>query len=79
MEESRAFPPVYLFPEVSAGEVPDEAEVSTEVSGAVETFDSAWVSVSGRIPGIDRPIAGISRLFGPVFAGKLLGCGRLFF
>ena len=50
MEESRAFPPVYWFPEVSAGEVPDEAEVSTEVSGAVETFNSAWVSVSGRIP-----------------------------
>ena len=56
MEESRAFPPVYWFPEVSAGEVPDEAEVSTEVSGAVETFDFAWVSVSGRIPVSTAPL-----------------------
>ena len=56
MEESRAFPPVYWFPEVSAGEVPNEAEVSTEVSGAVETFDSAWVPVSGRIPVSTAPL-----------------------
>jgi len=56
MEESRAFPPVYWFPEVSAGEVPDEAEVSTEVSGVVETFDSAWVPVSGRIPVSTAPL-----------------------
>lgn len=54
--ESGVSPCLLVSGGVSAGEVPDEAEVSTEVSGVVETFNSAWVSVSGRIPVSTAPL-----------------------